>query len=830
MEALRKSLVDSKQYSSKGIDLGLLIVEWNALSRSELKGWFLLQIMAGLNTNIIDVDYFLSLTLANVKTWDQFPLVGLALRCGANPNIYFRVHGLGSPHALVYAADKARANGLALDATDALCIMLIAMGSRTGGPAFSDYGSIPEKPKSVESSSNYDQSLVMLASMPQPQPSTENVKSRTVAQELDARAIKPLDDYMKILKEMGGYIPAIVGTCIDKKEIAYLIPDHIPEFEYLIACQASSLFESYPKITPAKHMYMISGEITGMRQAIEGGCYKAFLLFITSGVIPTYFIINRLCYFLSEAYLIQDKAYFAVLIAMLNLCIGTGVSLDTAQYEMLRVATVKGGSNNKLGDMTQFIQEVYKVPKWQRACKASPSAEVPSYLRQLAFNLGIDPNQNRESLCGDLSRLNTVDATKIRDAAIARQKSRISNTVATVSDFVNMSGSNPVTSCANSQGGGIIPEDYNDVLMSFYKDNEGKVYCFTSVSYEDIITTKQEPINGKPLAPEYIEQLRTKLNIIRQLGLNPQNPTPVYQAAAKLREQETFPPVNDDFATNTIIKTLQTEQLAPVTISNATPDEMNSILQPIHMYQDLLPKLQPSHQITTFYEAAYYALRLNPSEVKIFLDSYRTKGNLVLRPETVTPIILPTAPSQPFITYPTTFTTLSATENKTFVMPTITPLTDSQPSVSTTTVSTVSQPATLSTEAATASPVVVSTVSPVISVPTPIVSKVEPIYYPERKDTPPMYYPQPKEYAAPGGFYSQTPAGVYPPGSIPVGYQMPTTLYPPGPPSSIVLTSQEDPRLVALERDYLARKSQIEHENIMQGYIAYSSVTSSQPR
>ena len=792
MEALRKTLVDAEHNPPSGIDLGRLIVEWNALTRPELKGWFLLQIMASLNKSYIDVDVFLSLTLANVKDWNQFPLVGIALRCGANPNIYFKVPGLGAPHALIYAVDKARSNGLALDATDALCIMLIAhkakegRGAQLSSLAFSEGSSVAiDKPP--EPNTNYDQSLVILANMPQAQAAV-NLERRTVGMELARRGIRPLDDYMAVLKDMNNYIPAIVGTCIDDKDIAFLVDGHIPEFEYLISCQADKLFLDYPNITPAKHTYIISGEIAGMRQSIEGGCFQGFLTFIKSGVIPTYFTLNRLCYYLCQAYTIEDKAFFLVLINMLNICIGIGCSLDSHQYSMLQVATIKTGKS-PLGDMTAFIQEAYKEPKWHRACKAPSSAEVPSYLRQLAFNLGIDPNQTRDGLCNDLKNLDRVDATKIREAARAKQSRIISGTVANVSDFVGTTpATQPNTVCTNTLSGGIIPEDYNDVLMSFYKD-DNKIYCFTSANYEDILRTQKTPFSDKLLDPTYLSQIQAKLTMIQRLGLDPRNPTPVYQAAAKLREPETFPPVDDNFATNSIIKMLQTRNLVPVAVSNSTPEDLNAILQSINMYQDLLPKFEFSHQITTFYEAAYYYLRRNPSQVGFFLDSYQVKGALVLKPEEVKSFNTPTPPTQPFVTYPSTFTTNPIPQTSDIKIPP--PPSSSQlppqtvVNVPPQTVITVPQNATQAGN--------------VVGVPT-------------------TYTPLPSVNAQPIN-------NVYYPNAIP-SYQVAPTSYTGGIPSNITFTSQEDPRIVALERDFLARKAQIEHENLVRGYIPYASVAS----
>ena len=563
---------------------------------------------------IIDPDVFLSVSIDSVRTWDQFPLVGVALRYGANPNVYFDVYQLGPAHALVYAIERANKHNLPILERDALCVMLIAKGSLITNPSFDKQISAP-----INSSQNYNKFMIPQTT----KPSTETLPTMTVEEWFGSQRLKAISNYMETLKLMGSYVPSIVGASISNKDIAFMIPEYMPTFEYLINCQVDpELFIGYPLNNGAEHVHIRRGEVVGMTQAIQGACVPAFRTFINSGVECSYFTMNRLCYHISEACISHDQVYYVILLEMLKIAIKNGAALDSKQYDMLKIADSKNKYN-----LISTIEEEYKTPKWSKLCMSSANMKTPEYLQKLAFSLGIDKDQSKEKICQQINAINMADPNTIKTSAINRQRARISSTISTLSEFDD---TKDYKTCYNGQKESIIPEEYNDTFMSFYKDGD-RVYCYTSSDYEDMIASKKEPINGNKLSPEYIRQIQSHLDIITSLGLDPSKPISITKATDMLKKKDDINMDDSDFASNTIIKILEGEKLP---IPDANYSRLNDILsyqeydynnnlKVIDMYQDLLSKLQPSHQITTFYQAVYFVLRQDPGKTNIFLNGYK---------------------------------------------------------------------------------------------------------------------------------------------------------------------------------------------------------------
>lgn len=634
MEKLRKCLSEPNTNYLIGDDLLRLVGEWNTISKPEFKGWYLSQIIAGLVRKLIDPDVFLSVAIDSVRSWDQFPLVGAALRYGANPNVYFQVQQLGPAHALVYAIDRANRHNIGKLERDALCLMLIVMGSRINDLAF--YREII-KPN-VDN--NYDKRIVTQVSTPE----MKYEPSPTVIEWSGSQELKDISDYNKTLRNMGSYVASIVGASISNKEIAFMIPEYMPTFEYLINCQAdASLFTGYPLDNGGTHTIINRGEIVGMTQAIKGACIPAFKTFVNSGIECSYFTMNRLCYHLAEACTLQDQVYYVILLEMMKMAIKNGNTLDSKQYEMLKVADVGSKYN-----LVSTIEEEYKTPKWSKLC-TSVSNKTPDYLQRLAFNLGIDKDLPKDKLCHQISAINMSDPSLVKTSAINRQRARISSTVYTLSEFGDVK-----KSCFNGQKDSIIPEEYNDTLMSFYRSGDN-VYCHTSADFQDMLITKKEPIDNSPLPPDYLRQIQSQLDIITSLGINPSEPVSITKANDMLKQKDNINMDDTNFVSNTITRLLEGEKL-PLP-EEGDPDRLNRSLsyegydysgnlKSLDMKQDLLDKLQPSHQIITFYQAVYYILRQDPSKTSLFLDGYResykniapiNKKPINLVPESVKP-------------------------------------------------------------------------------------------------------------------------------------------------------------------------------------------------
>ncbi len=615
MLALRTALQNPTQNRVSDADVVKIIKEWGQLKTLELRSWYLLQIKGGVDAELIDVNLFLSISVNNVRDWDDLSLVGWGLRLGGSPNLYVQSE-LGPSHILVYAVTQARINKINTRVSDALCIMLLIAGATLGSPAFDLHGG---HSKIKKEESIYDKGFVLeiektFSYNTSVQKKEKYRESPTVDSWLRSQAVQPLDNYKEVLKNLGNRVPALVGGCLDDPEIAYLIPGEIPTFEFLISCQANSLFVNYPLNNNHSHVHVRSGEVVGMVQSVEGVVLEAFTLFINSGVQCSYFIVNRICRRLADAIETGDFLAQDILLEMLILAIKIGTILDTDQFNIIQYSN---------GEIAAIVEGAYSQPMWSKTCNAPLNTPVTDPMKQLAFNLGLDPNDSRERMCNEFTRMSMADIETLKNNAISRQQNRISNTVSTISEFTP---SLENRGCDNGQNRQIKPEEYNDTSLIFYKDDNNQVVCYTSDMFQDMVSSRKDPATKKALSAELIRQIESQIDVIQSIGLDPSKPLSISESVNKLSQKDIISPDETDMAVSSVEQILKSQNLKVLNINNVNTDELNKVLDSIRMKQELLPKLTPKHQVDTFYMAVYYALRLDPGKTKIFLDSYRVKN------------------------------------------------------------------------------------------------------------------------------------------------------------------------------------------------------------
>ncbi len=610
-------------------DVVTLLNEWKSTNSLELRSWYLLQIQAGITNNILDVNMLLSISIDNVREWSDLIVVGFLLRMGANPNLYI-LSNLGPAHVIVYSVIQGRKNKISNELIIGLCSMFVIYGEKLGlnvleSPSYNKY-------QDTKNNIVFDKNLVsQVNTVLNPNTRIEAKKykpTRSVNKWLVDNAIISLFDYRTVLVSLGNPVPAIIGTCLDNIEIAYLVPTEIPSFEFIVTCRAVNLIPNYPMDDNGEHLHIRHGEVIGMVQAIDGGFLEAFMLFLNSGIHCSYFIMNRLCLSISEAITNNDPLLTNILVEMLISAIKIGTSLDIDQFNLIK---------NVDDTLASSIEEVYSEPLWKKICSAPPTVPLPNSIRQLVFNLGLDPDDNRDNICSELSKMAMADPETLKTNAIQRQRQRIYNTVSTIAG--NRSSTN-FEGCTNGQNRQIKPEEYNDNNMIFYRDGDN-IFCYTSDVFEDILATKRDPTTKKKLDKAITNQLASQLEKIRDVGLDPSRPISITESLSRLDEKDTINSNQTDFEIQSIKQILKNQNLTFYEVGTFDVKELNRILASIGMEQEILPKLSPKHQLDTFYVAVYYAFQINPKLSETFLLSYKIKTrNPNLRQTTVlTPVI-----------------------------------------------------------------------------------------------------------------------------------------------------------------------------------------------
>ena len=610
MQALRTNLQNSEAQQLSDENILTLCQEWKSLKSLENRSWFQLQIESAVRSQIIDINLLLSAFVNSITEWIDLILLGWILRLGANPNLYVQTP-LGPAHILIYAIIQARKNKIANDVLIAMSCMFVVVAdsldiSILNNPAYNTELIIKNQKESynsklvVEVNNKLNPSIIVSK--------TKIKESITIEKWLVENSIVSLKNIPQVLFSLGKTIPAIVGTCLDNKELAFMIENEIPSFEFVITCRAVEILKEYPMNNNGKHLYIKNGEVVGLVQSIDGALLEGFLLFLNSGVTCSYFLINRLCLAIAESINNKDLILTDILTEMLISYISIGGSLDLNQFNIIKLAD---------GVLASSIEKMYNQPLWKKICSGNINIELPKSLKQLALILGLDPQEDKETLCAEFERITMADFDTLRDNAIARQRQRITNSTSSISGMKSFSG------CSNGQQLNIIPEEYSDINMFYYRDGDN-IFCYTSEMFENIILTKKDPTTKKKLDSSILNSISCQLKHLEDLGLDPLEPLSISQAILKLNEEDTINSKETNFAVQSIKQILMGQNYELLNINKINTEELNRILQSIKMEQELLPKLNPQHQLDTFYLAVYYALQIDSELSKVFLKTYKT--------------------------------------------------------------------------------------------------------------------------------------------------------------------------------------------------------------
>lgn len=270
----------------------------------------------------------------------------------------------------------------------------------------------------------------------------------------------------------------------------------------------------------------------------------------------------------------QGNIYLnSTLSRILELNVGSGYIMDTEQMEYL------GTISSVLRDR---VKSIYAQPYWTKVCSFNPSpslsidSTVPKKLQATAITLGIENPSSHQNVCMQLRRMTESDKNDLKTAARNRQLSRLGAKHGYISDFTAGSCP-PVLYCVNRSTIDGEYSDYSDMSLSSYRDSNGDVWCFLSPNYKYMLETGKNPISGSMLPEPYLEEIKTKLDMLRDLGVDERKPSQLSQAIDELMKPDE--PDNDvtDSMLNRLYK-LSSGYISQERIKNATQEQLMTIL------------------------------------------------------------------------------------------------------------------------------------------------------------------------------------------------------------------------------------------------------------
>ncbi len=666
MNVLR-SILDGKRVDALSQSETRLMVQECAASRTLVeRARQHLYVLKGLQRKIIAPDVLLPIAISEVKSTADLTMVALALRFGANRNLYLMTSSVGAAHIIVYTVVTLKGLGRDTNLILSVILVLMIMGSQTISPAFDQsgrteektappggmapvdtnflagiseaFGSTPRLPLPTETPGRglvpsiagpYRGELGSLTAAPS---SPEELRTPvapkaliSVQDWLRSQGLPPFaDDITKTLSGLKKEVRIALGTITDRPDVAIIASpggvETLPNLEDVLAARATQIIKQYPTTKGMRIATQERGEYIGLVLSVEAMNSDAFIHFVDLGLAVTYFTINRLVLQLRSAFREGDTVMTTELQTMLQYAVDRGAFLDMEQLAIISTTD---------DALAQSILAVYRQPQWKKVCAGPSTAAVPDSLRTLAFTIGLDSGASKERLCASLLSLSEADVVSLKNAAILRQKARAGSEVSTISEFI--SGSVPSVSCSNKTVLQQDPFEYNDAYMTFYKDNGGQVWCFTSNMYESLLATPVNPYTSEPLPERFQSQIRTHLDLLRRLGISPSNPMAVTTAIDSLSKPDDVSGTESAYIVDTILQSARVAGIDSARIQRLTPAQMNTVLATIGMDRaELTLKgadgryvMTPDHQFITFCRAAYHAIKLQPDQARIFFNNIK---------------------------------------------------------------------------------------------------------------------------------------------------------------------------------------------------------------
>lgn len=547
-------------------------------------------IMECFNNDIIDPDTFLIASIMNYESPEDFPLIALPLRYGADSK-YVTYKDVGNVHIMVFTVMElmGRANVSNFEIENILCIMAL-LGVSTSARAFTV--------------------------------ATRN--DVTVAVWLEQNGfnnfLDPLE-FLNMITDPEYNIRISIGAMCDLPEIAFpigfdktIITEYYDETGFLItekkvmvpqpSLPEMILYNAYSCAEKASIQASFStGELAELKMCIDTGALEIFRILIDRGFNFSYFSMNRLLSSLKQTD--GNNIFCLIYIEMLKYVIARGVMLDKYQFGYL---------NNFSMEYAKEIEELYSTPLWQKACSGSDNIPLPSMVNALAASLNIDPSKDKPEVCGELRNLASMDFNKLSGMELERQREQLR-----LSQSINarMNKKAPVF-CKNAND--IDPLRYTDNTLVFYTDRNNDSWCFSAGDFDELLRNPVNPITKETLPPKVLAHMSEKVSLFEIAGIKASTLKPYDESLKELYKKDTISNMKTSEAIGIVINLGTTRGITEARFRAIPYTKMIYILDMIRMTQDYLNNLPREYQFAVFCKVLYYYFKKYPDSLDDVLE------------------------------------------------------------------------------------------------------------------------------------------------------------------------------------------------------------------
>jgi len=527
-----------------------------------------LYIITALNQKKLDPQTTLIQAITNATKKEDLVPISLALRYGADPNLYVNTPSIGDIHILGYTYLMLSKQDLPL--LNSVVIMLSIFGSNSQMLIFDSKGGIVKDEFSL----------------------VEPLKGQSVLNWLDDQGFDTIlpqinKGYSKVDKKF----MTMIATFLDKEKL--LVTD--PRLDEVIGSHANIILNKHEsKADPNK----------GIRVAIKYLNIVAFEKFVNNGATLNYSEINDLILKMKKYHdggdvisLTQTKEFLLYLIQR-------GQTLDKYQADLLKEIDM---------NVYNVVVKEYNAPYWKKIC--SSKTETPDRLKTLAYQLNLNPEVEKDVLCERIKKILQSDPEKVKKSAVDRQIARIQSSASYINEF----SSTLNLTCSNKSvlKGNIY--DYPDPDLGFYRDSQDALWCFTSNNFRKIMEQKKNPYTVQQFPEDFLLDVKSKMEYISKYRNIDDEPPLISETLDKIKLNDEITNDWTDRYFNLFKELMLLNNITDWNLNKLSKNDMEKILNKLNI-QTNLKELKTDHALKTFAIASYFALNKDKTKIDIFVD------------------------------------------------------------------------------------------------------------------------------------------------------------------------------------------------------------------
>ena len=535
-----------------------------------------LHLLSALQGKKIDPHTMLVQSIANSKEKDDLIGVALALKFGADPNLYVSTPQIGDIHILAYSYIVLSDRDIRV--LNSIIIMLFIMGSNPDQLVFNA--------PCEEIRDEY--SLV------------EPVKGQTVLEWLDDQGYSTIiPQIIDDIDNIDDKFITFIGTLLDKNDIIKQKPD----LQTMVQSLSVKVFDKY---------YQEYDSQEGLELSIKYLNIDAYEQFLKRGATINYGQINDIILQIGEYK--QQKDYISMnqLRNMLLYSIKSGIILDLYQLEL---------AEKTCETLFTKIITAYQQPYWIKI-STNPEGKSDDKLKLLAYRLNLNPKWSKRKLSQQIKNITQADPDFVKRSVIARQITRIQSDVSYIYEFDNKCPFN--IKCSNNTMSGIkTPYDYPDSDIVYYRDDNNKLWCFTSNNYLKMVSKKHNPYNNEPFPKKVIKDTLQKIKFISKYRSIDSEPQSISTTIDQLNQEDQIDNFYTDKYVNNFKNILNQYGLSYECINQLSLEEMENILKTKLNITTNLKKLDIIHGQITFVILVYHEIKNNTELQQKIIDSIK---------------------------------------------------------------------------------------------------------------------------------------------------------------------------------------------------------------